>query len=96
MAAGRFGRGETVPPLAEQGTLDVQETIRAFNHMRDCFERFVQDRTRKLAAISHDLRTPITVLRVRLEASRSRETGDVGLGIASRARLCVGTAVLSC
>src|SRR5262249_7756198 len=31
LAADRFGRGETVPPLAEQGPLDVQETIRAFN-----------------------------------------------------------------
>ena len=67
LAADRFGRGETVPPLAEHGPLDVQETIRAFNHMRARLERFVQDRTRMLAAISHDLRTPITALRVRAE-----------------------------
>ncbi len=67
LAADRFGRGEAVPPLAEQGPLDVQETIRAFNHMRARLERFVQDRTRMLAAISHDLRTPITALRVRAE-----------------------------
>jgi signal transduction histidine kinase len=67
LAADRFGRGETVPPLAEQGPLDVQETIRAFNHMRARLERFVQDRTRMLAAISHNLRTPITALRVRAE-----------------------------
>jgi signal transduction histidine kinase len=67
LAADRFGRGETVPPLAEEGPLDVQETIRAFNHMRTRLERFVQDRTRMLAAISHDLRTPITALRVRAE-----------------------------
>ena len=67
LAADRFGRGETVPPLTEQGPLDVQETIRAFNHMRARLERFVQDRTRMLAAISHDLRTPITALRVRAE-----------------------------
>ncbi len=67
LAADRFGRGETVPPLAEQGPLDVQETIRAFNHMRARLERFVQDRTYMLAAISHDLRTPITALRVRAE-----------------------------
>lgn len=67
LAADRFGRGETVPPLAEQGPLDIQETIRAFNHMRARLERFVQDRTRMLAAISHDLRTPIAALRVRAE-----------------------------
>jgi signal transduction histidine kinase len=67
LAADCFGRGETVPPLAEQGPLDVQEAIRAFNHMQARFERFVQDRTHMLAAISHDLRTPITALRVRAE-----------------------------
>ena len=54
LAADRFGRGETVPPLAEQGPLDVRETIRAFNHMRARLERFVQDRIHMLATISHD------------------------------------------
>ena len=74
LAADRFGRGETVLPLAEQGPLDVQETIRAFNHMRARLERFVQDRTRMLAAISHDLRTPITALRVRAELINELDT----------------------
>ena len=73
-AADRFGRGEAVPVLAEQGPLDIQETIRAFNRMRDRLERFVQDRTRMLAAISHDLRTPITALRVRAELIDDAET----------------------
>jgi signal transduction histidine kinase len=67
LAAERLGRGETVPPLAEQGPLDVQETIRAFNDMQARLERFARDRIRMLAAISHDLRTPITALRVRAE-----------------------------
>ena len=73
-AADRFGRGEAVPLLAEHGPLDIQETIRAFNRMRDRLERFVQDRTRMLAAISHDLRTPITALRVRAELIDDAET----------------------
>jgi signal transduction histidine kinase len=74
VAADRFGRGEASPPLAEHGPVDIQETIRAFNRMRTRLERFVQDRTRMLAAISHDLRTPITALRVRAELIDDPET----------------------
>jgi signal transduction histidine kinase len=66
-AAERLGRGETVPAIAEHGSLDVRQTMRAFNRMRGRLQRFVQDRTRMLAAISHDLRTPITTLRLRAE-----------------------------
>jgi signal transduction histidine kinase len=76
VAADRFGRGEAIPPLAEQGPVDIRETIRAFNRMRARLERFVQDRTRMLAAISHDLRTPITALRVRAELIDEAETRD--------------------
>ena len=66
-AAESVGRGESVAPLAERGPLDVRQTTRAFNRMHDRLQRFVQDRTRMLAAISHDLRTPITSLRLRAE-----------------------------
>jgi signal transduction histidine kinase len=74
--AERLGRGEAGEPLPEYGPLDIQETIRAFNHMRARLERFVQDRTRLLAAISHDLRTPITALRVRAELIEETETRE--------------------
>lgn len=66
-AADRLGRGETVEPLREAGPSDVRRTTRAFDRMRDRLQRFVQDRTRMLAAISHDLRTPLTTLRLRAE-----------------------------
>ncbi|MEX0694641.1 MAG: ATP-binding protein [Rhodospirillales bacterium] len=66
-AAGRLGRGETVSPLKEDGPADVRETIRAFNEMQERLHKFVADRTQMLAAISHDLRTPITSLRLRAE-----------------------------
>lgn len=65
--AERFGRGETVAPLKREGPEDVRRTIDAFNGMRERLGRFVADRTRMLAAISHDLRTPITSLRLRAE-----------------------------
>jgi signal transduction histidine kinase len=74
VAADRLGRGEAGPPLAEYGPRDIQETIRAFNHMRARLERFVQDRTRMLAAISHDLHTPLTALRVRAELIEEVDT----------------------
>ena len=73
-AAERLGRGEAVPALAENGPLDVRQTTRAFNRMRGRLQRFVQDRTRMLAAISHDLRTPITTLRLRAEFVDDEET----------------------
>jgi len=66
-SAERFGRGERVPALVEEGPEDVRRTTQAFNGMRERLERFVADRTRMLAAISHDLRTPITSLRLRAE-----------------------------
>lgn len=66
-AAENIGRGVETAPLPEAGPEDVRRTTRAFNHMRERLERYVSDRTRMLAAISHDLRTPITALRLRAE-----------------------------
>jgi signal transduction histidine kinase len=73
-AAERLGRGEAVPPVPERGPEDVRQTTRAFNRMHDRLQRFVQDRTRMLAAISHDLRTPLTSLRLRAEFVDDEET----------------------
>jgi signal transduction histidine kinase len=66
-AAEALGRGEAVEPLCECGPDDIRRTSEAFNRMQDRLHRFVQDRTRMLAAISHDLRTPLTTLRLRTE-----------------------------
>ena len=66
-AAVELGMGEKVPPVPEQGPADLRKTIRAFNQMNNRLQRFVSDRTRMLAALSHDLRTPITSMRLRVE-----------------------------
>ena len=66
-AAGAFGRGRDTGPVPETGPEDVRRTIAAFNQMRERLTRFVADRTRMLAAVSHDLRTPVTALRLRTE-----------------------------
>ena len=55
------------PPLSETGPAEVKALSRALNRMRDRIRKLVDDRTRMLAAVSHDLRTPITRLRLRAE-----------------------------
>ena len=66
-AADALGRGEPVAPLEPRGPEEVRRTTDAFNRMQERLHRFVADRTRMLAAISHDLRTPLTSLRLRAE-----------------------------
>lgn len=66
-AAERLGRGDDVEQLPAAGPPEVRSAIHAFNVMQERLTRFVQDRTAMLAAISHDLRTPITSLRIRAE-----------------------------
>ncbi|MEP3045897.1 MAG: ATP-binding protein [Roseibium sp.] len=67
IAAEKLGRGEDVPSLDPSGPSEVRALTNAFNDMQERLTRFVKDRTRMLAAISHDLRTPITSLRLRAE-----------------------------
>jgi signal transduction histidine kinase len=66
-AAERLGRDVTVPPLPERGPREVVQAAAAFNTMQARIRRFVEDRTAMLAAIGHDLRTPITRMRLRAE-----------------------------
>ena len=66
-AADLLGRGEPVQVIDEAGPRETRQTIRAFNQMRERLDRFLRDRTAMLAAISHDLKTPITSLRLRAE-----------------------------
>jgi len=73
IAAGKLGRGETVSPLRPEGPADIRDTIHAFNEMQQRLQKFIQDRTQMLAAISHDLRTPITSLRLRVEMLEDEE-----------------------
>lgn len=66
-AAERLGRDVNAPALPESGPAEIATAATAFNTMAANIRRFVADRTQMLAAISHDLRTPITRLRLRAE-----------------------------
>lgn len=66
-ASERFGRGESVAHLAETGPSEVVAATRAFNTMQQRLGDFMRDRLRLLASISHDLRTPLTTLRLKAE-----------------------------
>lgn len=72
-AADRLGRGESFDPLPESGPEETRHANIAFNRMRERLERYVRDRTAMLAAIAHDLRTPITSLRLRAEFIEDEE-----------------------
>jgi signal transduction histidine kinase len=66
-AADRLGLDVAAAPLAETGTIEMQHAARAFNRMQERLRRLIESRTRMLAALSHDLRTPLTLLRLRAE-----------------------------
>lgn len=73
-AAEALGRGEEVGPVAITGPAEIREATAAFNNMRERLSRFVLDRTRMLASVGHDLRTPITSMRLRAEFIEDDET----------------------
>jgi signal transduction histidine kinase len=66
-AAGRFGRGLEVSEVPEGGPPDLRRAIEAFNAMQQQVTSEVARRTHLLAAISHDVRTPLTALRIKTE-----------------------------
>lgn len=82
--ADAFGKNIVVAPIDEEGPLEIRSAARAFNHMQERITRSMHDRTRMLAAISHDLRTPLTRMRLQLEAgqgeiARAKLVKDVDL-----------------
>jgi signal transduction histidine kinase len=67
VGAERLGRGLDANPLPLIGPSEVRDTKLAFNRMQDRLTRFVAERTHMLAALSHDLRSPLTAMRLRIE-----------------------------
>jgi signal transduction histidine kinase len=67
LAADRVGRDLRQPRLAERGARELRNAARAFNTMQDRLQRYLDSRSRVLAAMSHDLKTPLTRLRLQVE-----------------------------
>ncbi len=66
-AALQVGRGIIPPPLREYGASEVRSVTRAFNHMAAGVKQLADDRTLLMAGVSHDLRTPLTRIRLGTE-----------------------------
>lgn len=68
-AAEGLGRNVRQPKLEEKGARELRDAARAFNTMQDRLQRYLDSRTRVLAAMSHDLKTPLTRLRLQVETA---------------------------
>lgn len=104
----QFGRNPNSPPVPESGPEELQKAARAVNAMRERILRHIEERTQILAAIAHDLQTPLTRLRLRAEAlengpRREHIINDVeymanlvteGLDYARSAHLCEALTVI--
>ena len=90
-AADRLGRDVTAEPLVESGTIEMQHAARAFNRMQERLRRMIESRTQMLAALSHDLRTPLTLLRLRTEEVADTEERDKMLNTIGEMDEMIGT-----
>ncbi len=75
-AADRLGRGEEVDEIAPTGPDEVRRLTSAFNDMQARLTRFVAERAQLLAALGHDLRSPLTAMRIRLELLDDEENRE--------------------
>lgn len=71
-AAERLGRDPRAPPIALTGPAEIADAAAAFNQMQARLNRYVDDRSTLIAAIAHDLRTPLMRLELRLEGASER------------------------
>ena len=88
-AATDLGQDINRPPLPEQGSSEILQATRAFNAMQGRIRQHIQQRTHMLAAITHDLQTPLTRLRLRLEKVSDGELRDKLIGDLSDMQMMV-------
>src|SRR5665647_2213800 len=90
-AADRLGRDVSAERLPEAGTMEMQRAARAFNRMQNRLRRLIESRTQMLAALSHDLRTPLTLLRLRTEEVADADERDKMLATIGEMNEMIGT-----
>lgn len=92
-AASRLGTDVAAPPLPERGPSELRAAAQAFNEMQQRIRRLVEDRVQMLAAVAHDLRTPITRLRLRAEFVEDREQRAKALADLDEMEAMIGAAL---
>jgi two-component system osmolarity sensor histidine kinase EnvZ len=91
LAADAFGKGHDVPDFTLKGAEEVQQAGAAFNLMRARIQRQIQQRTEMLAGVSHDLRTPLTRMKLELAMMpESPEVNELRADVAEMAKMVEG------
>jgi len=88
-AAENFGKGREVPDFPSDGPFEVRQAARAFNLMRARIQRQIAQRTEMLAGVSHDLRTPLTRMKLQLAMmeNKSEDVADLRQDVAEMERM---------
>ncbi len=90
-AADNFGKGRDAPDFRPAGATEVRQAAAAFIAMRDRIKRQIQQRTEMLAGVSHDLRAPLTRMKLQLAMFKtSREVDDLAADVAEMQRMVDG------
>lgn len=76
VAAEKFGKGQDVPDFRPVGAHEVRQASRAFLDMKDRLKRQIEQRTAMLSGVSHDLRTPLTRMKLQLAMAKSTAETD--------------------
>ncbi len=90
-AADAFGKGRDVPNFKPEGATEVRQVARAFIKMRDRIQRQITQRTEMLAGVSHDLRTPLTRMKLALELMpKDPSVDDLKIDVGAMQRMVQG------
>jgi two-component system osmolarity sensor histidine kinase EnvZ len=90
VAADAFGKGRPVPDFKPEGALEVRQAGAAFALMRDRLKSQVDQRTEMLAGVSHDLRTPLTRMKLQLTMMRGAEIAELSDDVGDMERMIEG------
>jgi two-component system osmolarity sensor histidine kinase EnvZ len=89
-AADLFGKGMDVPDFKPEGAIELRQAAAAFNRMRARIQRQITQRTEMLAGVSHDLRTPLTRMKLQLAMMNGPEIEDLNNDLAEMERMVEG------
>ena len=89
-AAERLGRDPHAPPVVLSGPAEIGAAAEAFNNMQQRLKRYIDDRTAMVGAISHDLRTPLSRIRFKMEGADGALKGSVLSDVAQMEQMIAG------